>query len=125
MIRLTIVSLFILSMLRAAAQGREPGATPAAADSVKIYSAFPVKKDTAGNPNEIQLEEIQIQGEVEKPSVIILPKRIEPEMEEDGLDRSFSKEIKKNTEEVPKPDKAISQVEPVKSIKKEIEKKRK
>jgi len=124
MIRISVVMLLILSMLHAAAQGREPGKTPATADSVKIFSPAPAKGDTAGNPGEIQLEEIQIQGEVEKPSVIILPKRIEPEVEDDGLDRSFSKEIKKNSDEVPKPDKAISQVEPVKSIKKELEKKR-
>jgi len=125
MIRFSISILFILSMLHAAAQGREPGGAPVPADSAKTLGAAPAVRDTARNPVEIQLEEIQIQGEVEKPSVIILPKRIEPEMEEDGLDRSFSKEIKKNTDEVPKPDKAISQVEPVKSIKKKIEKKRK
>ena len=99
---------------------------PGAPDSVKIPSAppAPAEKDPAASNNEIRLEEIQIQGEVEKPSVIIMPKRIEPELESDGLNRSFSQEIKEKTEDVPKPDRAISKVEPVKSIKKEIEKNR-
>jgi hypothetical protein len=102
------------------------GGNPVRSDSVMTRSApaAPAEKDPAPSDNEIRLEEIQIQGEVEKPSVIILPKRIEPEPEPEGLNRSFSREITKNADDVPKPDKAISKVEPVRSIKKEIEKKR-
>jgi hypothetical protein len=128
--RFSIAVFFMLSMLHAAAQGREPGAVsppvvPAAADSLNLPRKVAAPKDTAARGNVIQLDEIRIEGEVETPSVIILPKRIEPEMQGDSLNRSFSQEIRKNTDEIPTPDKAINRVEPVKSIKKEIEKKRK
>jgi hypothetical protein len=133
-----------LSLTAAAARGREPFAPsssspaaiqpaavpaasdqPASADSLKMPRRTAAAMDTAARVNVIQLEDIRIQGEVEKPSVIILPKRIEPDMQADSLDRSFSQEIRRNTGEVPTPDRAINRVEPVKSIKKEIEKKRK
>jgi hypothetical protein len=120
-IALFCAAAFIPGISRAEA---ETGGNPSASDSVKTISAPPVKKNAEAPKNEIRLEEIQIQGEVEKPSVIILPKRIEPELDSVGLSRSFNQEITKNADEVPKPDKAISKVEPVKSIKKEIEKKR-
>ena len=124
--RLFIVLFCAVTILPGLSPAGETGRIPSAPDSVKIPSApsAPAEKDPAASNNEIRLEEIQIQGEVEKPSVIILPKRIEPELESDGLNRSFSREIKEKADDVPKPDKAISKVEPVKSIKKEIEKKR-
>ena len=125
MIRFSMIAIFTLSLFHATARGGEPGVSPAAADSVKLQHGPSVNRDTTGGGNEILLDDIQIQGEVEKPSVIILPKRIEPEMEDDALDRSFSNEINKSAGEVQTPDKAISRVEPVKSIKKELEKKRK
>ena len=122
--RLSILLFCAVTVLPGFQSAGETGGNPVPSDSVMIPSPPPVKKDTAASENEIRLDEIRIQGEVEKPNVIILPKRIEPDLESDGLNRSFSKEITKNTDDVPKPDKAISQVEPVKSIKKEIEKKR-
>jgi hypothetical protein len=142
MIRFSSAMLFMVSMLHAASLCGEPGAVPGRAhpasvspaafqpasavpDSLNFLRAAPALKDTAAARNVITLDEIQIQGEVEKPSVIILPKRIEPEMQADSLDRSFSQEIRRSTDEVPTPDQAINRVEPVKSIKKEIEKKRK
>jgi hypothetical protein len=145
MIRFFSAALFMLSMMHAAARGREPGAAsgkafpvsaataaiqsasnhPAAADSLNIPRKIGAAKDSAARGNFLQLDEIRIQGEVERPSVIVLPKRIEPEMQADSLNRSFSQEIRKNTDEVPTPVKALNRVEPVKSIKKEIEKKRK
>ena len=48
----------------------------------------------SGN-NEVELIEITIEAEIEKPRVSILPKRIEPELGEmEFIDRSFEKELK-------------------------------
>ena len=45
---------------------------------------------------EIELMEITIEAEIEKPRVSILPKRIEPELGEmEFIDRSFENELKK------------------------------
>jgi hypothetical protein len=99
-------------------------AVSARADSVKTAPRNFPKSAKSGKVNEIILDDIAIKGEVEKPSVIILPKRLEPEMNEVDLERSFKREVKEGAGDVPKPDKALGQVEPVKSIKKTIEKKR-
>ena len=66
-----------------------------------------VKPDTTGvnktsvknGIQEIELTEITIEAEIEKPRVSILPKRIEPELGEmEFIDRSFEKELKKGPE---------------------------
>ncbi|MDZ7263450.1 MAG: hypothetical protein ONB16_02615 [candidate division KSB1 bacterium] len=45
---------------------------------------------------EIELSEITIEAVVEKPSVAILPRRLEPRLEEmEFIDRSFERELKK------------------------------
>ena len=74
---------------------------------------------------EILLQDIEIKGNVEKPGVVVLPKRLEPETEGMDLDRDFEKELKKGTSEVPKPEEELQRVERVESIKKAINKKRK
>lgn len=74
--------------------------------------------------DEIVLDEIEIKGRVEKPGVIIFPKRIEPDLPEVELERSFQRELKEGMGEIIKPDDELSQVEQVESIKKAIEKKR-
>lgn len=78
-----------------------------------------------GSSKEIELEEIVIQGRPEAPSVIIVPKRIEPEMKQDPLDRSFKEELNKEFNKVPQPNELLHQIEDVESIKKTIEKERK
>ena len=74
---------------------------------------------------EILLQDIEIKGNVEKPGVVLLPKRLEPETEGMDLERDFEKELKKGTSEVPKPEKELQNIERVESIKKAINKKRK
>ncbi len=86
-------------------------------------NAAPVIPDTLAG--ELILEEIFIQGRVEKPGVIILPKRVEPELGDVELERSFKREVKEGTGDIPKPEKELGQVDRVKSIKKTVERKRK
>jgi len=74
---------------------------------------------------EIVLDEIEIKGRVDKPGVIIVPKRVEPEMSKIELERSFSKEIKEGVGEIPKPEKELKELDRVKSIKKTLKRKRK
>lgn len=78
-----------------------------------------------GSSKEIELEEIVIQGSPEAPSVIIVPKRIEPEMKQDPLERSFKEELNKEFNRVPQPNDLLHQIEDVESIKKTVEKERK
>ncbi|HEX9934848.1 MAG TPA: hypothetical protein VGB38_06590 [bacterium] len=101
-----------------------------------VFSAMPVPGDSSktaspqhdsprqGSGNEILLEEIDIHGVLEQPSVIIVPKRIEPDLEQMELSRSFDQEVKENVGDMPKQDEPLRKVEPVPSIKKTIEKKR-
>jgi hypothetical protein len=74
--------------------------------------------------DEVILDEIEIKGKIEKPGLIILPKRIEPEMEEIELERSFKKEVKEGMGEIQKPDEATGKVEDIHSIKKAVKRKR-
>lgn len=83
-----------------------------------------VKKDSLIG-DELVLQPIEIKGKIEKPGVIIMPKRVEPELGKMELERSFQRELKQGVGEVPKPDKELQQVDRVKSIKKTIERKRK
>ncbi len=82
------------------------------------------KKDSLAE-DELVLEPIEIKGKIEKPGVIIMPKRVEPELGKMELERSFQRELKHGVGEIPKPDKALQQVDQIKSIKKTIERKRK
>lgn len=77
-----------------------------------------------GAEKDLTLEEIEIQGSIEKPSVTIVPKRIEPDLREVELNRSFDREVKDGVGEIPKQDEPLRKVETVTSIKKTIEKKR-
>ena len=81
-----------------------------------------VPPDSMGT--EMVLGVIEIKGRVEKPSVIIMPKRIEPEMGEVELKRSFEKEVMEGIGEIPTLEKEMDKVERVKSIKKTVERKR-
>ena len=95
-------------------------------DSVKQKKQKIVKKKSSKeNSEEMVLEEIQIKGRVDKPGVIIVPKRVEPEMSKIELDRNFNKEIKEGVGEIPKPDKELRSLDRVKSIKKTLNRKRK
>jgi hypothetical protein len=47
---------------------------------------------------EMVLDEIEIQGQIEKPGVIVMPRRVNPEIEQLELGRSFENEVKKGDE---------------------------
>ena len=74
---------------------------------------------------EMLLGVIEIKGKVEKPGVIIMPKRVEPKIAEMDLERSFSKEVKEGVGEIPKPERELRRVDRIESIKKTVERKRK
>ena len=81
-----------------------------------------VKQDTVSD--EIVLDEIFIQGKIDKPAVIIVPKRVEPDLKEVELERSFKKELKEGVGDILQPEKELRKVDQVKSIKKAIERDR-
>ena len=89
----------------------------------KVIEAQIAQTDSASG--EMVVCVIEIKGRVEKPGVIIIPKRVEPEIGEMELERSFQKEVKEGVGEIPKPQKELRRLERVKSIKKTVERKRK
>jgi hypothetical protein len=96
---------------------------------IPAWAAYPVKADSTVKKTvtteEIVLDSIEIKGHVDKPGVIILPKRVEPRIKEKELERDFNSEVRQGVGEIVEPKEALQQVEPVKSIKKTIEKDRK
>jgi hypothetical protein len=65
------------------------------ADTVKMVTQADTTRKSTGMDDEIELMEINIEAVIEKPSVAILPKRIEPELgEAEFINRSFEKELK-------------------------------
>lgn len=89
------------------------------ADPVRVVAV----QDTVDG--ELVLETIEITGKVEKPGVIIMPSRVEPDLKKVELDRSFEKELKEGVGEIVEPKKELRQVEKVKSIKKTVGRERK
>jgi hypothetical protein len=87
-------------------------------------SLLQVQSKEHSETEEIVLDAIEIIGNVEKPGVIILPKRIEPEIGKVELNRSFKREVEEDVGEVFQPGKALHQIEELKSIKKAVEKNR-
>jgi hypothetical protein len=64
-------------------------------DTVKMVTPADTTKKSAVIDEEIELMEINIEAVIEKPSVAILPKRIEPQLgESEFINRSFEKELK-------------------------------
>ena len=114
----SVVILFIMS-LAACVDGQIPKQDTLRSKAVEV-SAEP---DTTNG--EIVLDEMFIQGKMEKPGVMIIPKRVEPKLDEQALERSFTKELKEGVGEIMKPEKELREVDRVKSIKKAIERKRK
>jgi hypothetical protein len=80
---------------------------------------------TMDSSGEMILDVIEIKGKVEKPGVIIMPKRVEPELSDVELKRSFKKEVEEGSGDILKPDKELGSVDHIKSIKKTVERKRK
>ena len=76
--------------------------------------------DDGQDGDELFLDEIEIKGKVEKPSVIIMPKRIDPEVGEVQLEREFEQELKEGMGEIPQVEDETNRVENVQSIKKAL-----
>ena len=93
-------------------------------DSTRRNAVRTAAVDTA-QTEELVLDEIQIRGRIERPGVLIMPKRVEPELEEVELERSFKKEVKEGVGEVPTPDRELGKVDRARNIKKTLKKKRK
>ena len=81
-----------------------------------------LQQDMIGD--EMVLDVIEIQGKIDRPGVIIVPKRVEPEMEEIELERSFQQEVKEEAGQIPEPQRELQQVDRIESIKKTIQKER-
>jgi hypothetical protein len=94
-----------------------------------VWAVNPARADSTvkktGTTEEIVLDSIEIKGHVDKPGVIILPKRVEPKIKAKELDRDFNSEVRQGVGEIVEPKEALQRVEPVKSIKKTVEKDRK
>lgn len=108
------------------AQTKPHKAPPAKPDTVRAkQSTPPAKPDTAKAAPEMELESISIEAIIEKPNVDIIPKRVEPELEEvEFVERSFDRELK----EVPKDmllEDDLDRVAKLEGIKKMLEKKKK
>jgi hypothetical protein len=82
------------------------------------------RNGSGGDGDELVLDVIEIKGRVDKPSVIIMPKRIEPEVGEVELERDFEQELKEGIGEIPRPEDDMNKVERVQSIKKTVERDR-
>lgn len=95
----TIILLMITSLFVGQLNAQT---NPQRADTLKtVTKADTATKapDLASPDEEIELGEINIEAVIEKPSVAILPKRIEPELgETEFVNRSFEKELKQAPE---------------------------
>jgi len=93
-----IIKIIIAVMVMGSVQGvsifvKAQDTTRVIPDTSKIYSADDVVI------GEIELTEITIEAEIEKPRVSIMPKRMDPELGEmEFIDRSFDNELKKGPE---------------------------
>ena len=88
------------------------------------YAVEGTETDTTDSPAQFQTPADNNGDGDEDVVVIIFPKRIEPDLPEVELERSFQRELKEGMGEFVKPDDELSQIEKVQSIKKAIEKKR-
>ena len=120
---IAVILVFILWIVTAGLLAQSPPRT-AASDSTGNADSVRMSQNMDYGEGEIILDDIDITGKVEKPGVIIMPKRIEPELDEVTLQRSFEKEVKESMAEMPKPKSVLHDIDHVKSIKKTVEKKR-
>jgi len=108
----------------------KPAATPdttMVAKNAKPGSpANTTKPDTAKASEEMELESISIEAIIEKPNVDIIPKRLEPELEEvEFVERSFERELKEAPKDMLLLDDDLDRVAKLEGIKKMLEKKKK
>lgn len=108
------------------AQTPSPPAQPAQPDTVLApQSPAPAPSDTAKAPTEMELESISIEAIIEKPNVDIIPKRMEPELEEvEFVERSFERELKEVPKDMLLLEDDLDRVAKLEGIKKMLEKKK-
>lgn len=108
------------------AQTPPPPAPPAKPDTVlALQSPAPAPSDTAKAPTEMELESISIEAIIEKPNVDIIPKRMEPELEEvEFVERSFERELKEVPKDMLLLEDDLDRVAKLEGIKKMLEKKK-
>ena len=101
-------------------------AQPAKPDTVLApQSPAPAPPDTAKAPTEMELESISIEAIIEKPNVDIIPKRMEPELEEvEFVERSFERELKEVPKDMLLLEDDLDRVAKLEGIKKMLEKKK-
>jgi hypothetical protein len=106
--------------------------TPAAPDTVKAkviqpdQAAHPARPDSSKTVQEMELEAIAIEAIIEKPNVNIIPRRLEPELEEvEFVERSFDRELKEVPRDLLLLDDDLDRVARLEGLKKLLEKKKK
>lgn len=130
-----LIGIFALSFLPAlaAAQTESSNAQNAAADTVKAKTSAkpvevsrPLKPDSSGADEEMELEAIAIEAIIEKPNVDIIPKRIAPDLEEvEFVERSFERELKEVPKDLLLLNDDLDRVAKLEGLKKLLEKKKK
>ena len=129
-------SFFVILMLicflpgaglaQTAANKPKPAAPDTATAKKNVKPAPAAKPDTAKANEEMELESISIEAIIEKPNVDIIPKRLEPELEEvEFVERSFERELKEVPKDMLLLDDDLDRVAKLEGIKKMLEKKKK
>lgn len=106
---------------------------PAAKDTLKsatskkaVQAERAAKPDSAKLAAEMELESISIEAIIEKPNVNIIPKRLEPELEEvEFVARSFDRELKEVPKDLLLLDDDLDRVAKLEGLKLLLEKKKK
>ena len=116
-----VIMAFVLLAANAWAQGARSDSTQAKNNTGSTAAAV---RDSSNTGDVIVLDSIEIRGRVQKPGVLLVPKRVTPEMGKMELNRSFDKELKE-AGGLPRVDKELRKVDRVESVKKAVEKERK
>lgn len=105
---------------------------PAAPDTMKAKMMQPDQTARAARPDsskpaqETELEAIAIEAIIEKPNVNIIPRRLEPELEEvEFVERSFDRELKEVPRDLLLLEDDLDRVARLEGLKKLLEKKKK
>jgi len=93
-------------------------------DTVSTKTKEVTKNQVDSVSKELILEEINIKGEIDRPNVIIMPKRIETDIKKIDLERKFSEEINKANRDIIELKEELRKIESIESIKKTIKRKR-
>lgn len=121
--------LFCVLSFFPALAAAQTAASGSKADTLKSKS--PASSTRAAKPDsaamqETELETIAIEAVIEKPNVDIIPKRIEPDLEEvEFVERSFDRELKEVPKDLLLLDDDLDRAAKLEGIKKHLENKKK